>query len=280
MKKYNKFPLTEIQVRTILVDKAKKWFNYVHFTWGEPSLFPNFLWLLKFAKKLGYFTLIWTNGTLFKKPDFSKEVFSYLDQVILSVHWYDEATCTFQTGDPEHFNNFPKIIEMINTYKKDSTYLMTNIVLNKYNYKDALKILRFLKETAQYKLVHVLYSIVAPEGLADDNYEELAFDLEDFKKQIPELSQYCKENALNLRFFGLPLCVLWEKYSEHSNDLYWTERNTIERFTTKEWKVTLVDIYSPDNSRKRTFVPQCDDCTWKEKPCTGVFKKYLDLYNF
>jgi len=75
MNLYNKYPLTEIQVKTILVDRAKKGYNYVHFTGGEPSLFPKFLSLLKFAKKLGYYTLIGTNGTLFQKKDYAKEVF-------------------------------------------------------------------------------------------------------------------------------------------------------------------------------------------------------------
>ena len=78
---------------------------------------------------------------------------------------------------------------------------MTNIVLNKYNYKFALKILQFLIEDAQYPLQHVLYSIVAPEGIADIYYQDLVFDLYDFQSDIHEISQYCKHNNINLRFF-------------------------------------------------------------------------------
>lgn len=280
MNLYNKYPLTEIQVRTILIDRAKKGFNYVHFTWGEPTLFPNFLSLLKFAKKLWYYTLIGTNGTKFQDKDYAKEVFSYLDQVILSVHWYDEETCSFQTGDTNHFNDFPKIIAGINENKKDSTYLMTNIVLNSHNYRNALQILKFLHKQAGYKLEHALYSIVAPEWLADTDYNKLVFDLDDFKQYIPELVDYCKKHNITLRFFGLPICFLWDKYSEYSNDLYWTERNTIERYTSANGKVVLQDIHSPDNSRKRTFTDTCDGCKWNMKPCTGIFKRYLEFYDF
>jgi len=280
MNKYSKDPLTEIQVRTILVDRAKKWFNYVHFTWWEPTLFPNFIKLLKFAKKIWYYTLIWTNWTLFYSESFSKQSLLYLDQIILSVHWYNKKTCSLQTWDINHFNNFFKIISNINKYKKNNTYLMVNIVLNKNNYKDWIKILKFLKEDVKYDLKHVLFSIVAPEGLADNDYYKLVLDLNDFQNNyLFDIIYYCNSNNLLLRFFWLPICILWDKNSEYSNDLYWTSRNTIERFTNSNWKIILQDIYSPDNSRKRQFIDKCNDCKWKLKPCTGVFKKYLDYYD-
>jgi len=278
MRKYWKDPLTEIQVRTILVDRAKKWFNYVHFTWWEPTLFPNFVKLLKFAKKLWFYTLVGTNWSLFYGDDFSKNIFNYLDQVILSVHWYNEKTCFLQTWDKNHFSNFSKIISNINKYKKDSTYLMTNIVLNKHNYKNWVKIIKFLKEEVKYELKHVLISVVAPEWLAEVNYEDLVFDFNDFKKYGLEMIDYCNNNDLIFRIFWLPICVLWDEYSEYSNDLYWWERHTIERFTSSNGKVVLQDVYSPDNSRKRKFISKCDSCSRKLKPCTGVFKKYLDYY--
>lgn len=278
MQKYKKNPLTELQVRTILLDRAKKWFNHVNFTWGEPMLFPNFLKLLEFTKKIWYKIYVWSNGTMLADEKFAGSALKYIDELSLSIHWYDQKTCLEQTWDKDHYDMFiKKIISNINKYG-DKNYFFTNIVLNKKNYKDGKKIIEFILET-WFNPRQVLISNIAPEWIADHNFSNLAFDLIDFKKYIPGIVEYCNDQKIILRFFGLPTCILGEKYQWYANDLHWEERHTIERYTNTNWKIILKDIYSPDNSRKRTFINKCFSCSWKEKPCTGVFKKYLEYYS-
>lgn len=279
MQKYNQHPLTMLQVKTILLDRRKKWFNHVNFTGGEPTLFPRFLELLKFAKKLWYKIYVWTNGTLFAWEEFAKEALSYIDEVSLSIHWFDEESCEEQIKLDNHFNIYTdKISKNIDKYQQWN-FFFSNVVINKYNYKDTLKIIKFIHES-KYPVQQILVSNIAPEGLADIDFKDLVFDLNDFKNYIPDIIEYCDNNSLILRFFWLPTCVLWEKYMDYANDAHWEERHTIERFTNKSGKVILQDIHSQDNSRKRMFVDKCDTCEWKANPCTGVFKKYLENYEF
>ncbi len=279
MRKYNKNPLSPIQVKIILIDRARKWFNHVNFTGGEPTLFPGFIDLLIFAKKLWYIIYVWTNGTKFIEPEFSREALKYIDELSLSVHWYDNESCTEQTGDTLHFQNFQKIIDNINSYKTSKNLFFSNIVINRSNYKNALTIVTFLRDTG-YPLHQILISVIAPEGTADRNFWDLVFDLSDFQEDIPEIIQYTNTHWIILRFFGLPTCILWDQYKDYANDEHWEERHTIERFSNTDGKVKLIDIYTPDNSRKRTFVEKCENCKWRMKPCTWVFKKYLDYYDF
>jgi len=278
LEKYKNNPLTLFQIKTILLDRRKKWFNHVNFTGWEPTLIPWFLDLLKFSKKLWYKIYVWTNWTMFAWKKFAKEVIKYIDELSLSIHWYDEKTCKEQTNSKEHFEIYKNYISKnIDKYKNKNTFYFSNIVINKYNYKEVLKILKFIKQT--YPIVkQVLISNIAPEWEAERNFWDLVFDLLDFKRYITEIVQYCNQNNLILRFFGLPTCILEEKYYHYSNDEHWEKRHTIERFTNKEWKIILQDIYSPDNSRERTFVEKCDSCKWKIKPCTWVFKEYLNYY--
>ena len=242
-------------------------------------LFPDFLGLLAFAKKLWYTIYVGTNGTMLADPDFASVAIWYIDELSLSVHWDSQETCTEQTGDRGHFDRFPKIIQNINQYKGQHNILFTNIVLNQKNYTQALKIIQFLHAKG-YQMDQVLISVVAPEGIADHHFWGLVFDLSIFAWYIPDIVTYCDHHGVKLRFFGLPTCILWERYIDYANDIHWEERHTIERFATQDGKVKLVDIYSPDNSRKRTFVERCHGCIWREKPCTGVFTKYLYYYSF
>jgi hypothetical protein len=141
------------------------------------------------------------------------------------------------------------------------------------------KIIDFVMDSG-YNFQQVLISNIAPEWSAKHNYENLTFDLYDFKKFIPWIVNKCTSNGKILRFFWMPLCILWDEYANYSNDEHWEERHTIERVFDKDWNAVLVDIYSPDNSRERAFVEKCKKCKWKEKPCTWIFQKYLDIYHF
>lgn len=144
MQRYNKFPLTEIQVRTILVDRAKKGYNHVNFTGGEPTLFPNFLKLLHFTKKLGYKIYVGTNGTMFASPDFAQEALGYIDELSFSVHWFDQKSCEKQTGHKKHFDIFTQhIIPNVKRFQ-NGNFFFSNIVIDKYNYQDTVKIISFL----------------------------------------------------------------------------------------------------------------------------------------
>jgi hypothetical protein len=80
-------------------------------------------------------------------------------------------------------------------------------VINKYNYKDTLKIIQFINKS-DYPVQQILVSNIAPEGLADIDFKDLVFNLNDFKNYIPDIIKYCDQNNLILRFFGLPTCVL------------------------------------------------------------------------
>nr|MDD3720125.1 radical SAM protein [Candidatus Gracilibacteria bacterium] len=280
LQKYRTSPLTILQIKTILVDRRKQGFNHVNFTGGEPTIISGFLELLKFTKKLGYKIYVGTNGTMFAGENFAKEALKYIDELSLSIHWYDEETVKKQTGLKNHFDIYKNYISKnIIKYKTNNNFFFSNIVLNKYNYQNIMEIIKFIKST-YIDVKQILISNIAPEGLADHTFSELVFDLYEFKKYIPEIVNYCNENSLTLRFFGLPTCILGELYYDYSNDEHWEERHTIERFTTKDGKIVLKDIYSPDNSRKRTFVEMCNDCKWKTNPCTGIFRKYLEYYKF
>ncbi len=107
-------------------------------------LFPDFLGLLEFTKKLGYTIYVGTNGTRLVDEKFAEHALRYIDELSLSVHWYDPKSCVEQTGDSEHFQNFSKIIENINRYKSPKNTFFTNIVINRLNYRDILLIIEFL----------------------------------------------------------------------------------------------------------------------------------------
>lgn len=279
MNKFYNHPLSIKEIKLILLDRRKKWYNHVNFTWWEPTIIPNFLEIVEFAKKIWYKIYIGTNWIMLYWEDFASELLWNIDELSLSIHWFDKESCFKQIWNNKHFENIWKIFENITKYKKNDTELFLNIVLNKYNYQDILKIINFVIDS-WYNFWQVLVSYIAPEWAWLRNYSELSFDLYDLQKLIPDIIDLCEKNNKIVRFFWLPYCILWENFWIYSNDLHWEARNTIERITMKNWKIWLIDINSLDNTRERSFVSKCENCKLKLNPCSWVFTKYLEYHNF
>jgi MoaA/NifB/PqqE/SkfB family radical SAM enzyme len=140
----------------------------VNFTGGEPTLFPNFLKLLAFAKKIGYTIYVGTNGTLFASEEFAKEALEYIDELSFSIHWFNAQTCKAQTGLERHFEVFQLAARNVKKYRTNQ-FFFSNIVLNKLNYETAPEIIKFI-HASDFPVQQVLISNIAPEGKADHHF--------------------------------------------------------------------------------------------------------------
>ena len=68
MRRFRRYPITRRAVERVLKEKREEGFQHVTFTGGEPTLFPRFWQVLRFAKDLGYRTLVITNGSALAIP--------------------------------------------------------------------------------------------------------------------------------------------------------------------------------------------------------------------
>lgn len=279
---YKKYPISFLQIKIILINKRKKWVDHITFLWGEPTLYSNFSELLIFSKKLWYKVMVISNWLWFQDKDNSSILFDNIDELSLSIHWYNKKWLSFQTWNKFAYDNLLLSINntiKYNTLNKWKINFFANIVINKYNFNDILKIIDFIYSSG-YPIKQLLISYIAPEWNALNDYRNLSFDFNNLKPFINKIINKCNLYNIKINFFWIPICVLWEKNFDNSNDTYFSQRNTIERFTTNDWKITLIDVYSPDSSREREFIEKCSICKYKNNPCTGIFNKYLEYYEF
>lgn len=247
-------------------------FNHVTFTGGETTLHPDIVDLVRSAKQLGYKTYISSNGGLFASSAFSKKIFPFLDEVCFSVHGHNAKFHNFLTKNKQSFSRLKKALENMEKYGSD-IFCFVNIVITKYNFPFIDEIINFI---SQYKKIkQVLVSYVAPEGSGFKNFINLTVPLKEIKKKVPFLVEFSQKKSLNIRFFGLPLCVL-DGYEIYSNDVYWSSRTTLERWA-KGGEVILKKTLSHDPSRKKIYTEKCNDCV-KRGLCGGIFEKYVDEY--
>lgn len=272
MARWRHAPLKGEEISAVLLKRRKAGFNHVTFTGGEPTAHPLLPAALGAARKLGFRTYLTTNGGLFAREDYAREVLPLLDEICLSLHGPDAGLHDDAAGTPGSFKRAMQALENIERHGAGA-YLLTNTVVTRRNWDRLEETLALL--TSHPKIRHCLLSNVAPEGRAAFAYRSLAVPLAAWRERIPALSRPFESNGVVLRLFGLPLCVLGDRH-ELSNDAHFSPRVTVERRGVNG-KPGLAAIASSDASRRRSKPVSCRSCE-SRGDCAGVFDRYLAAY--
>lgn len=256
------------KIKSILLAKSKQGIGHLTLTGGEPTFHPDFLEILRFAKKLGLITYVSTNGGLFAYKNFCRPAVPFLDEVCFSLHGHNAQLHNRHTRNQASFGMLERAFENFRRSLK-KTRLYSNTVVTRHNFKYLPQIIGLARKKG---VSQMLISNIVPEGNALVNYRELSVPLSQFVKMIPKLAAAAKKQHIVIRFFGLPLCIIDQRFMNHSNDVWWSPRLTVEKHETK--KNSLVQKESHYPVRNRIKIGQCDNCVQKER-CGGIFFKYI-----
>lgn len=268
MARFKKYPFRFLEIKKVLTSKRKAGFEFVNFTGGEPTLHPNFIEIVKFAKRIGYRTYIGTNGVMLARLDFCEKSAPFLDEISLSIHGYNSLTHDTLVKRKGAFNDIKRAIENLRALGFKNKF--ANVVATKKNSAYLEKILIFLIKN---NFKQVLFSNTAPEGNGLKNFKELEIRISAWKKIIPRLKEISEKSNTLIRFFGLPICALNGAISL-SNDIYWDARTTIEKDLDKKRRIILAETKDLIPDRNREKISACGNCPY-QKLCFGVFKEYV-----
>lgn len=263
--KFVDFSLIEKKIK----EKKRAGCSHVTLTGGEPTFHPEFLDILKLAKKQGFKTYVSTNGGLFAYPDFCRQAAPFLDEICFSIHGHNARLHNRQTGNQQSFKILKKALENSGIYLKNTKFFSNTVVSGK-NFEFLPEIIEFVADNG---VRQALISNLVPEGNGSVGYKKLAVRLKEFKKIIPNLVKIANKKNIDLRLFGLPLCVLGVRYKDYSNDIWWSPRITLEKAEGKR-KLILDEVESILPVRNRTKTKRCVGCA-ERKICGGVFLKYI-----
>lgn len=271
MERFKKLPVDFSEIKKVLAAKRKAGFEFVNFTGGEPTLHPNFIEIIKFAKRTGYRTYIGTNGTMLARPDFCKKAALFLDEISLSIHGYNSLTHDSLVKREGAFRDIKRAVKNLDALNFKNKF--ANIVATNKNFAYLEKILIFLIKN---NFKQVLFSNTAPEGNGLKNFKKLEVRINAWKKIIPRLKKTSEKSNIPIRFFGLPICALKGAVSL-SNDIYWDARTTVEKGLDEKLRIILTETKDLIPNRNREKISACEDCPY-QKLCFGVFKEYVENF--
>ncbi len=256
------------EIRDSLKEAHKKGKRQVIFTGGEPSLHPNFLELVRMARKMGYKTIqIQTNGRTFAYRDFClKAIKAGVNQFSPALHGHNAKIHDFLTNSP---GSFEQTVQGIKNLKSLNQFLTTNTVVTTKNYRFLPQIAQLLVnldvDRFQFAFIHV-------HGTAKENQDWI----------VPKKSKvmpYIKKGldiGINADKWvvteAIPYCLM-KGYEKHISEI------AIPKPMIFDAGFKVEDYASYRKNKAKAKGPNCLKCKYNDI-CEGPWKEYPEIFGW
>lgn len=237
-------------------------------TGGEPCMHPQFLELVRIAKKIGFEDIqIQTNGRMFAYLDFCiKTIEAGATQFSPALHGSTAEIHDFLTDAPKAFE---QTVQGIKNLKKLGQYVLTNTVITSKNYQDLPNIARLLVELGvdqfQFAFVHIL-------GTADKNKEWLVPRKSEIAPFVREGLEIGKAAGKKVTAEAIPYCQMRGVEDCVAEEIMPKTRIYDAGFMVEDYGEYRVN-------RGKVKGEKCSLCKF-DKICEGPWREYVDIYGF
>lgn len=256
----------------------------IGFTGGEATIRKDFIEIAKYAKDTGHGVALQTNGTMFHKDEFIKELIGVLDHVLIAIHSHIPEIHNKIVDCPSKLNMYEKTIEGFKNLIKYNFSVTTQTVISNYNIKDLPETYDFIQSISPGIYMNLTYP--HPNGNAFYNAGDILPRYSDIKEYLQKI---LKNHAPFLNTEAIPICYLYP-YQDDVNynvDADIVDPNHAPRSgldpanavdTNKLFDDTgrIEDYRRADLSEKRKG-PLCRQCAFNPR-CAGVWKEYVEFF--
>ncbi len=275
----------------------------IDFSGGEPTIHPDFIELIKYAKSKGFKTICTlTNGLRMADENFVKEmVENGINDVLFSIHGHNSQEHDYITQVP---GSFEKIIRSVENLKKYSIPFRINCTVTNINYRNLEKHAKLYNKLEPRQVNFILFNdFELADQLANQFSVKYSIASSYIKKAVDILKG--RVPYINLRY--IPFCFMrgYEKYICHYpqkifDPFEWSQRMLIKltaKKVTPTWKylgyffygflkshpkIKLSKDYLEDicvSMRIRSYFKseKCKKCKFN-KICPGLEKSYFKIF--
>ena len=249
------------------MDKMReRGFERIVISGGEPTIHPDIIGLIKYAKSLGYESIeLQTNASLMTRDNARRMVKAGVTDALVSLHSHVPATFDRITVTEGVFDT---VIQGIKHLIDLGVNVMISHVIISWNVEDLVEFVRFCEREFP-GMREILFFSMQPEARGKKNMH-IWPHLPRVKEMLPAALDECVKRDVGFRIDaqeGYPMCFI--PNHEHRVDLYdvtdphGTFGNDLSAFRVIE--------------RKKVKLPKCKDCFF-EKACYGFWEGYFMLF--
>ena len=240
----------------------------VVFTGGEPTLHPNFLDIVRYAKKIGFKEIqIQTNGRLFAYNDFClKTIQAGATQFSPAVHGPNAKIHDFLTTVK---GSFKQTTQGIKNLKKLNQYVLTNTVITSQNARYLPQIARLLidldVDQFQFAFLHI-------SGTAKKNIDWIAPRKSEIMKYIKKGLDIGIKAKKRVMTEAIPYCLM----SGYEDCI---AEKIIPPSVVYDAGFVVKDYQKYRKESGKSKGPNCKKCKYFEV-CEGPWKEYPEIYGW
>ncbi len=265
-------------------DLCNSWYSSIWFLWWEPTIHPNFLDLVLYTKKLGYFNIeVISNWSKFDDKDFLLEsIKNWLTRISISLHSIISEQEELLTWWIKWVLNkkIKAVKNILFFYEKWllKKELSINIVISKINYRNIKRTILYLY-TLWVKSFRI--NFIQLEWYSTFNYNKLALRYEDFKSYLIDILNLTeKYNDIKINFEAIPWCYSWLNYIDYLK--YSEQKIDKQKDKVSRDDIDLIsrDIVNQLQRRKelKIYLKKCS-CCFLKNDCEWIWKRYVDYLN-
>ncbi len=240
----------------------------VVFTGGEPTLHPDLLDLVAFAKSLGYQRIqLQTNGRRLAYRDYVESaVRAGVTEVSPALHGSTAAIHDALTRAP---GSYRQTLKGIRNCVRAGLLVYTNTVVVRGNLDDLPRTAALL---ARSGVRHMQFAFVHPEGTALQHFEAVVPRMPDAARWIHKALDVARAAGVSAWAEAMPYCFM-HGYEQHVVEAHIPATvvldcpHTIEDYTAWRW------------AEGKAKGPPCTQCTWRDV-CEGPWREYPDGYGW
>lgn len=261
--------VTREEMMKKLIKYRKQHYNHVTFLGGEPFIHPVLHFATRFAKKLGYTTLVTTNASTVQFEKQAEKHLPTIDQLVISVPIINTEIQPI-INDTKGIIDFESVFRNIKKYWKWN-FLKINTVINQYNLAEIESIIEFVWMKWAHEISITYPDITIPYYSLDHIKTKVAPKYTEVKEKIESWITTAEKVGINIKLVDIPFCCLPdEKYITYTDDYCYQTRLKINNM---EEEISRDDFLP----RRRKQISTCDTCSYKDI-CWWPSFHYKDLY--
>ena len=237
--------------------KARKSFNGVILTGGEPAIRKDFFEILQKCVDLGFEKIsIQTNAKRFADKNFAERTVSILGDradFFVSFHSHRRELFNKLSGTKAYDEALTGLKNLLSLSKQ----VRTNTVVMKPNYRELPEIASFLcglgVKALEFMSVH-------PNGMAWVNNMQIVPKIEDTVPFVRKAVDVAESDGAKATITCFPLCALGD-YRNRAPELF------------------LPEFMIVKNPKARTKGKECEKCKYYRN-CWGLWTNYLKMFDF
>ena len=262
-------PRTKAEIEKILSDEFTNGCRGVVFTGGEPTVHPDLLECIAYAKNIGYQEIqIQSNGRKFSDMAFLEQLIAFgVTEFSPSIHWFHAETHDRLVSSP---GAWKEVIEGIRNLRKLNQRIIINSVITEGNFREipalAMLLVKLWVSQYQFAFVHIL-------GSAEKNKKTVVPRKTEAMPYIKKALDIGREAWVICMTEAIPFCLM-QGYEWAIAEYNFMPETTV---VDAEYRTDSYAEYRWTQWKAKR--EECKQCL-KYKVCEGPWKEYPEMYGW